>query len=125
MEGLIPLVYRTIKRTRTRRQYQCLSPATAAADGAFNIQDFYPNGYYGGGGNMIAENDYDYNGDRRKGAAESVGADGRRHRRHMSLQVEYSGGFSPERGAAASNKSSKQLVRFKSHRMFSCVTGAY
>nr|GLL47862.1 uncharacterized protein LOC109169843 [Ipomoea trifida] len=98
MEGLIPLVFRTIKRTRTRRQYQCLSSAAAADGGAFNIQDFYPNGYYGGGGNMIAQNDYDYN--------------------------EYSGGFSPERGAAAASKSSKQLVRFKSHRMFSCVTGA-
>ncbi|XP_031094262.1 uncharacterized protein LOC115998751 [Ipomoea triloba] len=123
MEGLIPLVFRTIKRTRTRRQYQCLSSGGAADGGAFNIQDFYPNGYYGGGGNMISQNDYGYNGDRRKGG-ENVGADGRRHRRHMSLQVEYSGGFSPERGAAAASKSSKQLVRFKSHRMFSCVTGA-
>lgn len=122
MEGLIPLVFRTIKRTRTRRQYECLSTAGAAANDTFNIQDFYPNGYYSSSNNMmVVQNDYDYNGDRRK--AENMGAEGRRHRRHMSLQVEYSGGFSPERAAAAS-KSSRQLVRFKSSRMFSCVTGA-
>ncbi|KAK8685011.1 hypothetical protein V6N13_041022 [Hibiscus sabdariffa] len=38
MEGLIPLVYRTLKKAKTRRQYECLS---AGAAQAYNIADFY------------------------------------------------------------------------------------
>ncbi|GMI96192.1 hypothetical protein HRI_003288500 [Hibiscus trionum] len=39
MEGLIPLVYRTLKKTKTRRQYECLSAGAPAQ--AYDIADFY------------------------------------------------------------------------------------
>ncbi|KAK7358735.1 hypothetical protein VNO77_00673 [Canavalia gladiata] len=41
MEGLLPLVYRAIKKRKTRRQYQCLSSGTALSYTS-NIVEFYP-----------------------------------------------------------------------------------
>ncbi|RVW69061.1 hypothetical protein CK203_052175 [Vitis vinifera] len=38
MEGLIPVVYKAIKRSKTRRQYECLSSGAAQS---YNIPDFY------------------------------------------------------------------------------------
>ncbi|KAJ7957143.1 RNA-binding protein [Quillaja saponaria] len=39
MEGLIPMVYRAIKKNKTRRKYRCLS--TGAAQSYSNIDDFH------------------------------------------------------------------------------------
>ncbi|WCJ21804.1 hypothetical protein M5689_003930 [Euphorbia peplus] len=38
MEGLIPLVYKAIKKSRTRGKYECLSSGSAMP---FNPADFY------------------------------------------------------------------------------------
>ncbi|CAH9075560.1 unnamed protein product [Cuscuta epithymum] len=109
MEGLIPFVYRSIKRSITRRRYECLSSGTAAA-GTFNVSPhFYPSTFNVGDDHFIV-----------------AATDGRRRhggRRQMSHQVDYSGGFSPERSAGVASSKSKQLGKFKSHRMFCCVTG--
>ncbi|XP_019190325.1 PREDICTED: uncharacterized protein LOC109184743 [Ipomoea nil] len=102
MEGLIPLVCRSIKRSKTRQQYEFLSSGTAHT---FNNQDFYQQtgGYnnHSSPENMAVE-------------------EGKRHRRHKSLCAEHGGGFSPDFATAKPEK----LVRFRSHRMFSCVSGA-
>ncbi|CAN6563857.1 hypothetical protein ACFX13_026454 [Malus domestica] len=50
MEGLIPMVYKAMKRNRTRRQYSCLSSSSSLAAATppvsgqtsnYNIADFY------------------------------------------------------------------------------------
>ncbi|KAK4343896.1 hypothetical protein RND71_036990 [Anisodus tanguticus] len=51
MEGLIPLVCKTIKRKKTLSKYESLS---SGANSYNNIEDFYPDGCYlvnGGGEN--------------------------------------------------------------------------
>ncbi|CAL9122474.1 unnamed protein product [Musa textilis] len=42
MEGLLPLIYRTIKRKKSRRYYRCLSSGDAAA--AFGVAESGSNG---------------------------------------------------------------------------------
>ncbi|OWM84797.1 uncharacterized protein LOC116203699 [Punica granatum] len=118
MEGLIPIVYRAIKRTQTRRQYECLSSSAAQT---YNIADFYPASSYG----MPDTNAYT-NGDLK---AVGVGAGGRLsngHRRYNSLgdfsfsqdDREFDTGVRMKK-----QQQQQQLVRFRSHRMFSCITG--
>ncbi|GFP90315.1 hypothetical protein PHJA_001175400 [Phtheirospermum japonicum] len=116
MDGLIPMAYKSLKRTKTRRQYQCLSPSSAAPiTHTYNIADFY-----------INENDHHL---RRKYDDQFVnkapGLRGAHHRRYNSVHVDGGGarGFGLEEVDSVAAKP-KQLVRFSSHRMFSCVTGA-
>ncbi|XP_065864283.1 uncharacterized protein [Euphorbia lathyris] len=107
MEGLIPMVYKAIKKNKIRRQYECLSSGSGSA------LPFNPAGFYISDipGNSIAINN----------AAKKF------HRRSYS-SVE---GFSVKdrrwtdtvTAAGVSPPRTKQLKRFGSHRMFSCVTG--
>ncbi|XP_015162136.1 uncharacterized protein [Solanum tuberosum] len=114
MEGLIPLVYKTIKRTKTRRKYECLSFGTA---NTYDIENFYPK-----------NNSKDYETSSINDQKMVVDSDGgnqteqkRHHRRTQSLHVEYTGGVLPEDNIPVKDK---QLLKFRSHRrMFSCVTG--
>lgn len=112
MEGLIPVVYRAIKRSKTRRQYECLSSSTAQS---YNISDFY-----------ISSQNHAHI----ESTAEKIAgfhADGNVHRRHKSVGDYSSQFYSVEdrvKGAASPPIPPKKLVRFRSHRMFSCVTGA-
>ncbi|CAI9108244.1 OLC1v1007805C1 [Oldenlandia corymbosa var. corymbosa] len=127
MEGLIPMVFKTIKRSRTRRHYEYLSPSAAEEHATeaqgYNIADFYTNGEY-----VIR--------DGQDGYAE-VGKVKGQHRRHKSFQQDdhhtrrAAFGFSPNvyhHNAIALSphhqRPAKKLVRFRSHRLFSCVTGA-
>ncbi|XP_062109580.1 uncharacterized protein LOC133821101 [Humulus lupulus] len=120
MEGLIPLVYRAIKKNRTRRQYECLSSGTAAAPQGYNIADFYVSDHH----NLHhqAQNDMMMKSG---------------HRRHNSVGEYAFGSFSTpgaERDYITTSTTPTtitapkraRLVRFTSHRMFtfSCVTGA-
>ncbi|KAL3752856.1 hypothetical protein ACJRO7_000284 [Eucalyptus globulus] len=41
MDGLLPMMYRAIKRKRVRSRYECLS---TTASRTFNVADFYMNG---------------------------------------------------------------------------------
>ncbi|KAE8658486.1 Detected protein of unknown function [Hibiscus syriacus] len=110
MEGLIPLVYRTLKKTKTRRRYQCLSSGAAQP---YNIADFYvhsPNPsqthfYTESNSNSIAE--------------ENIGSRG--HRRRMSTGNIPEGNITVTGGSQT--PTGPKLTRFRSTRMFSCVTG--
>ncbi|KAL8479205.1 hypothetical protein ACS0TY_025689 [Phlomoides rotata] len=107
MEGLIPMVYRSLKKSKTRRKYECLSSTAAQT---YNIADFYIKD--------DVDHDHDYFSRKQylKTVPDKVSSD-LHHRRHNS-EVPV-GGFAMEEVAAKK----QQLVRFRSHRMFSCVTG--
>ncbi|KAL5782062.1 hypothetical protein ACOSP7_007091 [Xanthoceras sorbifolium] len=98
MEGLIPMVFKAIKKNRTRRQYECLS---SDASRSYNIADFYVNGQ-----NHVYMNTH---------SAEKVEERYSHHQRHKSVGDLYVGGSPP--------LVQKKLVRFRSQRMFSCITG--
>ncbi|CAI9762923.1 unnamed protein product [Fraxinus pennsylvanica] len=113
MEGLIPLVFKSIKKNRIRRQYKCLSSG-ATERTKYNIADFYTNDY------TYYSKEYEYGGlsDPEKISDFPAEGGGRHHhRRNHSVHVDLS-------AASEDSVKSKQLVRFRSLRMFSCVTGA-
>ncbi|EYU36640.1 hypothetical protein ABFS82_14G286500 [Erythranthe guttata] len=104
MEGLIPIVYKSLKKNKIRRKYECLSYGAAATQ-TYNIEDFYTNDDI-----IMPETG---------GAPASRGP---HHRRYNSVHVDYLKGYSSEHDHAYK---AKQLVRFRSHRMLSsCLTGA-
>ncbi|XP_017976357.1 PREDICTED: uncharacterized protein LOC18597397 [Theobroma cacao] len=112
MEGLIPLVYRTLKKNKTRRQYQCLSSGAAQT---YNIADFDVDGQ-----SPVYM--------KPSTAEKSCGLKTQRngHRRHVSMG-DFSMGYSSADGmktGASPTPPAPKLKRFRSHRMFSCVTGA-
>ncbi|XP_022866541.1 uncharacterized protein LOC111386309 [Olea europaea var. sylvestris] len=114
MEGLIPMVFKSIKKNGVRRQYKSLS-SVATDKTQYNIADFYTNdnGYY--------SKQYEYGGWRepeRISGFHADGSTGRHHRRRYSVGVDYSAASELE-----DSVESKQLVRYRSLRMFSCVTG--
>ncbi|XP_057470899.1 uncharacterized protein LOC130759728 [Actinidia eriantha] len=46
MEGLIPMVYKTLKRNKARWEYQCLSSSSGTADRCYSsISEFYAESY--------------------------------------------------------------------------------
>ncbi|KAL2248799.1 UNVERIFIED_CONTAM: hypothetical protein Sindi_2353600 [Sesamum indicum] len=106
MEGLIPMVYKSVKKNMTRRHYECLSSG-AAAHTAYNIADHHR--YF----NTKLEH---INND--------SGLHGAHHRRYNSVHVVGRTALEEEAEKAAPPARPKQLVRFRSHKMFSCVTGA-
>ncbi|KAK4387869.1 hypothetical protein Sango_2393500 [Sesamum angolense] len=111
MEGLIPMVYKSIKKTRTRRRYECLS---AGATQPYNIEEFCTNDD-DGDQYSFSKNKYFMP----KGGT-VPGFRGAHHRRCNSVGVGHAGSFASDDGACKP----KQLVRFRSQRLFSCVTGA-
>ncbi|KAF2298696.1 hypothetical protein GH714_025266 [Hevea brasiliensis] len=99
MEGLIPLVYKAIKKSRTRRQYECLS---SNASLGYNPADFFIN-------------KAELNLNTASASTEKGNNAGRKlHRRFTSVE---------DLSVTAASPPRKQLLRFRSHRMFSCVTG--
>ncbi|PIM99612.1 hypothetical protein CDL12_27892 [Handroanthus impetiginosus] len=109
MEGLIPMVYKSLKKNMTRKQYESLSSGAAQT---YNIGDFYRKD--GADHHYFSNQDYTIPGSEPE---KIPGLRWTRHRRCNSAQVK---GFASKDGAAKQ----KQLLRFRSHRMFSCVTGA-
>lgn len=108
MEGLLPLVFRAIKKRKTRSQYQCLSSG-AALNHNMNVPDHY---YYMQEPSTSTQKGlHDH--------AENVG-----YTRYDSCK-EFSTEFSSQQRAfaAAVSPDSKQLVRFRSLRMFPCLAG--
>ncbi|CAA0838712.1 Unknown protein [Striga hermonthica] len=96
MEGLIPMVCRSIKKNEKRRKYECISSGPAQT---YDIEDFYT---------KEANDEYhDFNFSRKQHHP-MTGSCGAHHRCYSSVDV-----YKP-----------KQLVRFHSHRMFSCLNGA-
>ncbi|XP_020233477.1 uncharacterized protein LOC109813661 [Cajanus cajan] len=113
MEGLLPLVYRAIKKRKTRRQYHCLSSGAAL----MNVPEFYPqtqgHGYY------VQEPSTNSMQKVVDHHAENIG-----YLRYNSAR-EFSNGLSSpqQRTCAARSPASDQLVRFRSQKLFSCLAG--
>ena len=113
MEGLIPKIFKSLKKSKTLRPQQ--NPQKSPIH---NIQDFYPDGY-----NLK----YDIPAlqqQQQQQMVDGLSAESTfRPRRQKSFgNAHYvDGRYSSEEA----RDSSKQIVRFTSHRrMFSCITGA-
>ncbi|KAG9446872.1 hypothetical protein H6P81_013000 [Aristolochia fimbriata] len=111
MEGLIPLVYRAIKKSNTRRKYRCLSHGPVqrlhSFDSHVNTHLYLPppppppttTEKYAG----YEEGSF-------------------RHRRYHSFH-DIPGDYSPEMGRRDEGRLTKEVGGFRSHRFFSCVSG--
>lgn len=116
MEGFLPLVYKAIKKRKTRRQYQCLS------SGDMNVAEFYPpSTHHHGHGYInymqepststqkVVDDDDD---------TENIG-----YMRYNSVR-EFSSPHHQQRTCVAHDSpDSKQLDRFGSQKIFSCLAG--
>ncbi|KAL1347050.1 hypothetical protein HN51_020572 [Arachis hypogaea] len=103
MEGLVPLVLRAIKKNRNRRQYECLDSSSLSYN--ITMAEIYHHHHH------HAQSHVDHHH--------------HHHRRHKSVE-DFGNGV-----VASSSISSpppipkqQQLMRFRSQRMFSCITGS-
>ncbi|KAE9604216.1 hypothetical protein Lalb_Chr11g0068971 [Lupinus albus] len=108
MEGLLPIVYKAIKKNRTRRHYECLSSRDNALSYNISMAEMYPQTQ-----GHVFENQTS------KTTQKVIG-----HRRYQSVPDFTNGFSSPQMRNDADSPSLKQLVKFKSQRIFSCITGA-
>ncbi|XP_010277829.1 PREDICTED: uncharacterized protein LOC104612189 [Nelumbo nucifera] len=108
MEGLIPLVYKAIKRSNTRRKYECLSSGQAAK--GYNLAELQTDRhiYLGPPPEKFPELNEKYDG----------------RRRSKSVKEFSAGGFYSPQPTGKGPRLSKELAGFRSHRMFSCINGA-
>ncbi|KAK7350750.1 hypothetical protein VNO77_09673 [Canavalia gladiata] len=113
MEGLLPLVYKAIKKNRTRRQYECLSSGTSLSYN-INMAEIYPQTQ----GHVLPNQTPPTQKVPRHHADHKIG-----HRRHKSVGDFATGFHSPQVRTGPASPSSNKLVRFRSQRMFSCITG--
>ena len=138
MEGLLPMVYKAIKRNRTRQKYECLSSGAAQSHTSIS-EEYYvePGPTYMMNMNMNLNSNTNTNMLMRSTSSYSTQSmpqtqKTKDHRRHKSLG-EYAFGMSTPEILNTTrhdddddfgNKKAK-LVRFRSHRfrMFSCVGG--
>ncbi|KAL5583586.1 hypothetical protein UlMin_016028 [Ulmus minor] len=104
MEGLIPMMFKAVKKRRIRRQYSSLSAEGARS---YNIADFYMSDSYMAASTPSPSHFTDNN---------MIGRAA--HRRHKSM-----GDYSMTIAAAPPKHKKPTLVRFTSHRMFSCIGG--
>jgi len=115
MEGLLPLVYKAIKRNKTRRQYECLSSGTSLG---YNISmaEMYPQTQEHVLQNQThAQKVFHHH----HNESHKIG-----HRRYNSVGDHFDYGFqSSQMRTGVDAPSSNKLVRFRSQRMFSCITG--
>ncbi|KAF5742797.1 hypothetical protein HS088_TW09G00857 [Tripterygium wilfordii] len=114
MEGLIPTIFKAVGKNRTRKQYECLS---SGASHSFSIADFYINGETGAYMSTGASTDQNiitagFNTERING----------HHRRYNSVG-DFSVGNSSSGIEGKEMAAQKQVVRSRSHRILSCVTG--
>jgi hypothetical protein len=106
MEGLLPLVFKAIKKNKTKRHYECISLGGNCNISMAEIQPIQHK-------NQISS------------ASDNFNSNG--HRRYKSIGDSNFGNdlqFPQNTTGSVSPSSSKQLVRFRSHRMFSsCING--
>lgn len=149
MEGLIPMVFKAIKKNRTRRQYRCLSSSSsaAAAQISYNISDFYVDGSSATSTSSVNRHHHVFMSTSSTATENIGGFVGSGHRRYKSVgggggggDDDFGLGFSSKskpkpkpnhpnqhhhQDVAAAPSTPKQLlVRFTSLRMFSCVSAA-
>ncbi|KAK9664947.1 hypothetical protein RND81_14G079200 [Saponaria officinalis] len=107
MEGLIPMVYKAIKRNNIRRQYRCLSTG---------VSQSYDKLLYDHVDETRHVDNHDVEEGKKKG-----------HRRFGSMgDYEMKSGYNLNYDGYEGNNNSnppRQLKRYTSHRMFSCITG--
>ncbi|CAA0813511.1 Unknown protein [Striga hermonthica] len=101
MEGLIPMAYKSLKKNQERRSYECISSEPAQT---YKTEDFYT---------KDVDEEYDHH---LKPKTDSTTGSHRSSRKFVGRL----GSFSEEDEVFKP----KQLVRFKSHKMFSCLNGA-
>ncbi|CAF2094157.1 hypothetical protein BRARA_E00396 [Brassica rapa] len=99
MDGLIPMAFRAVKKNLTRRRYECLSSSSTTRDSY----------------NFVSDTETNVEGHHRR-------------RRSMgdfsslsSRETKRSSGGAREKGCSPPREG--QLVRYKSHRLFSCISG--
>jgi hypothetical protein len=113
MEGLLPLIFRAIRKTKSRRKYKCLSSGAA-----LHYNDFYPqNDHDQGYGNYHEEPAYISRVDDEDQYAKKID-----FRRYDSV-TEFSNGLYSSPKHKTTTRSvvvdSKELVNFKE-----CITGS-
>ncbi|KAE9602725.1 hypothetical protein Lalb_Chr12g0202631 [Lupinus albus] len=106
MEGLLPMVYKAIKKNKIRRKYECLSSSGASKSYNTNMTEMI----------YIQTQDRSYQNYSTQNVANDHAQKSISYRRYNSVR-DFSNGFS------SSPHDSKQLMRFRSHRMFSCING--
>lgn len=121
MEGLIPMVFKAIKKNRIRRQYTSLSSPSSSELAA--LKTHYETSY-----NLSSSDFY-----RETTTVDNMGG----HRRHKSLSSDFAFGAVSSKAdyrqyhdedhmghawpPSPSPPPPRQLVRFRSHRIFSCM----
>ncbi|KAF8101264.1 hypothetical protein N665_0208s0050 [Sinapis alba] len=104
MDGLIPMAFRAVKKNLTRRRYECLSSSSANTTRDHHSHD----------------SNIEMNVD-----------GGHHHRRRWSMgdfsslsrrETKRIGGGATEKSCSPPPREG-QLVRYKSHRLFSCISG--
>ncbi|KAJ7945197.1 RNA-binding protein [Quillaja saponaria] len=107
MEGIIPMVYKAIKKDNIRRKYRCLSTGVAQS---YNIDDFYHEYHLTPSSQMVNDFHEERNGD---------------HRPFKSVEDYGFRSSTPQKnqGGVSGSPNSKQILRFGSRKMFSCVSG--
>ncbi|KAJ4969347.1 hypothetical protein NE237_016048 [Protea cynaroides] len=105
MEGLIPLVYNTIKKTKSHRRYECLSAGAAQAYSYADL-DASSTGPTPAPEKMVTTFSVEH---------------GRLQRYNSAVELS-SRCYSPE-NKVKGPRMSKEMVGFKSHRLFTCVNG--
>ncbi|XP_075503987.1 uncharacterized protein LOC142541317 [Primulina tabacum] len=116
MDGFLPLVYKSFKKNKVRRRYECLSSGTVDS---YNIADFYHS--------EDAYRPHQHDVILQREPLKSSPLGGAHHRRYSSVHVAHvksSGSASKFEDLDRGCDKPKQLVRFRSHRMFSCINGA-
>lgn len=124
MEGLIPMVIKVIKRNKIRRQYRCLSVGAAQT---YHIGDFYDFGDHDHSHDQYDKVDAPWAETRNEYDGRGPG-----HRRYGSdggygMNGAYNFNYDHEEANGVGRNSCsppKQIIkRYRSHRMFSCITG--
>ncbi|XP_073049717.1 uncharacterized protein [Primulina eburnea] len=119
MDGFLPMVYKSFKKNKVRRRYECLSSGTVDS---YNIADFYHSE------DAYRPHQHDqHDVISQREPVKASPSRGAHHRRYSSVHVDHaksSGSASRFEDLDRGCDKPKQLVRFRSQRMFSCINGA-
>ncbi|KFK35199.1 hypothetical protein AALP_AA5G253300 [Arabis alpina] len=124
MDGLIPMAFKAMRRNRTRRRYECLSSSADTTKESYDTYGFFP--FAGKPDRSVVSrpsSSFDHIEMNKYGGAQ--------HRRGWSVGdfssmscregTRSGGGHGGDIGFSPSRRG--QLVRNRSHRLFSCVSG--
>ncbi|MED6194180.1 hypothetical protein PIB30_026179 [Stylosanthes scabra] len=104
MEGLVPLVLRAIKKNKNRRQYECLGDPSSVTYNIAMAEIYHHQ-------NHLTKSDVDLHHHHH-------------HRRHKSVEDFGNGVVVSSSISSPPIPKQQQLLRLRSQRMFSCITGS-